>query len=68
MSASDRYSGCGSSLDEFIAALTDVRDHGAPGHLVVKAFDPDIGSEEAVTGFVISRDDNAIRLYTDDDT
>ncbi len=68
MSASDRYSGCGRTLDDFITALKDAREHGAPGHLLVKAWDPDVGGNESVTGFVISAVDNALVLYTDDDT
>lgn len=66
MAASDRYSGCGSTLDEFIAALTDARDHGAPGHLKVKAYDGDAEGNEDITGFIISTADKQLVIYTDD--
>src|SRR4051794_2484376 len=68
MAASDRYSGCGSTLDELIAALKDARDHGAPGSLRVKAYDGDSEQLESVTGFITSIADNQLVLYTDDDT
>lgn len=55
MSAEDRYAGCGSTLDEFIIALQDAREHGANGNAIVNAFDGDAGQDEAVTGFVIWR-------------
>ena len=66
MPASDRYSACGSTLDEFIAALKYARDHGAPGNLIVTAYDGDSEGEEKVTGFTISTENNELRIYTDE--
>jgi hypothetical protein len=59
MAASDRYSACGSTLDDFIAALTDARKHGAPSHAITEKYEP-------VSGFVISVADNPITLHTNE--